>query len=191
MNERRLWLRAGMGVSLAALGLSARADDTAVLKVLQRGGVVAAFRHADAPGTFDPPDFKLGECSTQRNLGDNGRAQAQRIGAWFNERGLKPRRVRSSPWCRCLDTATLAFGEAEAWAALSSTVGGTASGQVEAMHAALRSLPAAGFEVWVTHQFTLSALVGESTSQGEALLLRAAPGAPVGTAQVIGRFRPG
>ena len=77
---------------------------------LRSGGVVLAFRHAMAPGTFDPPGFVLEDCRTQRNLSDEGRAQAARIGQWFREQGLTPARVRSSPWCRCLDTARIAFG---------------------------------------------------------------------------------
>ena len=70
---------------LAPLALCARSvyADDATAAALRRGGLVAAFRHATAPGTFDPPGFKLDDCSTQRNLSDDGRAQARRIGAWF------------------------------------------------------------------------------------------------------------
>lgn len=170
-----------------ALAPTARAQDTAAL--LRAGGVVLAFRHALAPGTFDPPEFKLGDCGTQRNLSDEGRAQARRIGQWFVARGLAPTRVRSSPWCRCLDTATLAFGAAEPWAALGSPRGGTESTNAEHL-AALRGAVAAagrrrGFEVWVTHMFVLQALVGEGSASGEGLLLRAAPG---GTVKVLARL---
>jgi phosphohistidine phosphatase SixA len=86
-----------------AAAAPATGDDVAAL--LRTGGAVVAFRHALAPGTFDPPEFRLGDCGTQRNLSDEGRAQARRIGAWFRDRSLAPARVRSSPWCRCLDTA--------------------------------------------------------------------------------------
>jgi hypothetical protein len=58
------------------------------------------------------------------------------------------------------------------------------------MREALRSLPNDGFEVWVSHQVTLGALVGESTSQGEALLIRAASSSPGGGVQVLARFQP-
>ncbi len=56
------------------------------------------FRHALAPGTFDPPGFRLGDCGTQRNLNDEGRPQARRIGEWFQARQLRPEKVLSSPW---------------------------------------------------------------------------------------------
>lgn len=195
-TDRRRCLQWALGSALAAtLGpvpLTAQAATPEVIAALRRGGLVVAFRHADAPGNFDPPGFRLGDCSTQRNLGEQGRAQAQRIGAWFRENDLKPRRVRSSPWCRCMDTATLAFGEAQPWDALSSAIGvADTTPQVAAMREALQALPATGFEVWVSHQVTLGALVGESTSSGEALLIRAdrpaTPGTP-GPITVIGRF---
>ena len=105
------------GVSLAAVPCWAAAGEE-LASLIRTGGVVVAFRHALAPGTFDPPEFRLGVCSTQRNLSDEGRSQARRTGEWFKARQLQPARVRSSPWCRCVDTATLAFGTAEVWPAL-------------------------------------------------------------------------
>jgi hypothetical protein len=168
--QRRALLIAG-----SALPWPSLADD-AVAARLASGGVVIAFRHALAPGTFDPPGFRLDDCRTQRNLNDEGRAQSQRIGAWFRERKLVPAAVRSSPWCRCLDTAQLAFGRAEPWPALGSPRAGS-----EAVNdAALRELRTAlasvarqrrRFEVWVTHQFVLTALVGGGVDSGEGLVI--------------------
>jgi len=134
-------------------------------------------RHALAPGTFDPPGFRVDACSTQRNLSDEGRAQARRIGAWYREHGLTPTAVRCSEWCRCLDTAHLAFGSAEPWPALNSIVRDRASApmQTSLLRAELtrRALAqATGFEVWVTHQANISALAGSFAGSGEALLLR-------------------
>lgn len=172
MVARRPLLLAALAAPLGA----ARAADAEAL--LRAGGVVIAFRHALAPGTFDPPGFKLGDCSTQRNLNDEGRAQARRIGEWFAQRSLKPERVRSSPWCRCVDTATLAFGAPEIDATLGSPRGYSEATNAESLRALRRSLAAASkrsgrFEVWVTHMFVLSALTGEGSSSGEGLVLRA------------------
>ena len=64
---------------------------------IRAGGVALLIRHATAPGTGDPEQFKIDDCSTQRNLSDEGRAQARRIGEWFKTRSLQPARVRSSP----------------------------------------------------------------------------------------------
>lgn len=145
--------------------------------IVREGGVVLAFRHALAPGTFDPPAFKLGDCSTQRNLDDEGRDQARRLGAWFERQKLQAERVRSSPWCRCMDTAMLAFGRAEAWDALGSPRGaseGTHSESLRELHTALAAASArrARFEVWVTHMFVLADLAATNTASGEGLVLR-------------------
>lgn len=177
--DRRRVLCAGLAWPLLA---TAADDDTAAL--LRAGGVVIAFRHALAPGTFDPPGFRLGDCSTQRNLSAEGRAQAGRIGAWFGARSLVPARVRSSPWCRCVDTATLAFGRAEPWPALGSPRAGTEATNARSLAELRAALATAArtpgrFEAWVTHMFVLSDLVGANTGSGEGLVLDlGADGAP-------------
>lgn len=182
--DRRSLLAWGLG-----LPWTVRADE-AIAARLREGGVVIAFRHALAPGTFDPPGMRLGVCSTQRNLNDDGRAQARRIGDWFRQQGLQPAAVRSSPWCRCLDTAQLAFGRADAWAALGSPRAGTEATNAASLRQLQAALAAAGrqrgrFEAWVTHMFVLSDLVGGNVASGEGLLLAAgADGRP----QLLGRL---
>ena len=170
-------LATGVGGVASAFAAALPRPDAETEFLLRKGGVVIAFRHALAPGTFDPPQFKLGDCRTQRNLDEQGRAQARRIGEWFRGRELQPTRVRSSPWCRCLDTAQLAFGQATPWPAL-----GSPRGTAEATHEpSLRELRAAlasaartqVFEVWITHMFVLSALTGQGSASGEGLVLQA------------------
>jgi phosphohistidine phosphatase SixA len=183
---RRCLLAAG----LAWPTVQARATDGDVETALRAGGVVAAFRHALAPGTFDPPGFALDDCRTQRNLSEEGRAQARRIGEWFKARSLQPARVRSSPWCRCVDTATLAFGRVEVYAALGSPRGAAETTNAEALRdlrnaVAAASMQRSGFEVWVTHMFVLSDLVGRNTGAGEGLVLRADA---AGALQVLARL---
>jgi phosphohistidine phosphatase SixA len=173
-TRRRAFVAGGLAWPL----WPAAAADDEVARLLREGGAVIAFRHALAPGTFDPPGFKPGVCSTQRNLSDEGRAQARRIGEWFRQRGLQPARVRSSPWCRCLDTATLAFGKAEPWAALGSPRGAGESTNAQSLAELRRALaeasaPRRAFEVWVTHMFVLSDLAGTNSASGEGLVLRA------------------
>lgn len=177
MLHRRALLRAACGIPFSFAPATFAVEDTAALDALRAGGVAAAFRHAEAPGTFDPPGFRLDDCSTQRNLDAAGRAQARRLGAWFEAQRLVPAAVRSSPWCRCLDTARLAFGDArvEAWEALGSVRHGDASAQVAVLRAALGRIAPGRLEVWVSHQFTLSALTGQSTASGEGLVLGGDP----------------
>ena len=177
--KRRPVLAALAGFALCPPGRAAgdAAVDPAVLLRGGSGGLVVAMRHALAPGTFDPPGFRRGDCSTQRNLSDEGREQARRVGAWFRAHALAPTRVRSSAWCRCLETARLAFGRGEPWAALDSIVGQRPheTAHVPEMRAELARLAgagAAGFEVWVTHQANIAALADAATGSGEALLLR-------------------
>jgi phosphohistidine phosphatase SixA len=185
--NRRHFIASGLALPGTAAWAAADSDAEALLRP---GGVVLALRHALAPGTFDPPQFRLGDCGTQRNLSDEGRAQARRIGQWFKARGLQPARVRSSPWCRCVDTATLAFGAAEPWAALGSPRGATEATNAESLAALRRALVQAGtqrgrFEVWVTHMFVLADLVGTSTGSGEGLVLKADT---AGAVQMLGRL---
>ncbi len=131
-------------------------------------------RHAQTvAGVGDPPNFSLGQCNTQRNLSDDGKAQARRIGQWFKTQGLQPRSVQTSAWCRCKDTAEQAFGKYTELSALNSTFDNRADqdAQTKALRTRLGYLPANQFEVWVTHQVNITSLTGESTAMGEALVV--------------------
>src|SRR5215475_1556473 len=100
---------------LAAAGPAVAADE-ALWTLLRAGGQVIMLRHAGTIGTVgDPPGFQVEDCSTQRNLTEAGREQARKIGEAFRAREIPIARVLSSPWCRCLDTARLAFGRVEPW----------------------------------------------------------------------------
>ena len=79
--------------------------------LLREGGHVVLIRHAMSPGTGDPANFDINDCSTQRGLSEQGRQQADRIGALISVRGGKPERILSSRYCRCLDTAGYAFDD--------------------------------------------------------------------------------
>ena len=70
-------------------------------------GYVLLLRHSLAPGVGDPENFKVNDCSTQRNLSEVGRQDAQDVGAWLARRQIKIARVESSRWCRAKETATL------------------------------------------------------------------------------------
>ena len=86
----------------------ANADEAEAWTALHAGRHVALMRHTDAPGgAGDPPGFRVDDCATQRNLSAKGRADAARIGARLRSEGIAVERILSSPWCRCMDTATL------------------------------------------------------------------------------------
>lgn len=144
--------------------------------LLRAGGCVLMLRHASTvPGVGDPPEFQLGVCSTQRNLSADGQAEARRIGAWFRRHQLEPRAVLASVWCRCIETAQLAFGRHTPWPALNSSFGDRypATDATPSLRQALRGVPPGQFEVWVTHQVNITAITGEVPAQSEGFVLDA------------------
>jgi phosphohistidine phosphatase SixA len=93
-----------VGSLITSLALPAQAN---LDRDLSDGQHVLLMRHADAPGYGDPTGYQLDKCSTQRNLGYQGRKQAVIIGQWLSSQGISSAKVISSAWCRCLDTANL------------------------------------------------------------------------------------
>ncbi|MEN9904664.1 MAG: hypothetical protein RLZZ555_1229 [Pseudomonadota bacterium] len=173
MDRRALLIGSG----LWAVGQATLSGPSALaLSALASEGGVLLIRHASTePGLGDPPGFTLGQCSTQRNLSEAGRAEAIAIGAWFRQHGLKARAVLSSQWCRCQDTARLAFGQQEDWPALNSTFAGQGQHeqQLHMLRQRLRQLPAGALEVWVTHQVIMTGLTGAYPAMGEGFLVDA------------------
>ena len=84
-----------------------KATEEDLWQALKQENHFALIRHALAPGTGDPPDFNIRDCTTQRNLSERGRNQARNIGRRFLENGIHKAEVYSSQWCRCLETAAL------------------------------------------------------------------------------------
>ena len=80
---------------------------------LQKGGKLIFIRHAYAPGGGDPDNFDINDCNTQRNLSDRGRIQSQKIGNFFEKNKISIGKVYSSEWCRCKETASIAFKKYE------------------------------------------------------------------------------
>jgi phosphohistidine phosphatase SixA len=160
-------------------------------QALRDGGAVAVMRHAQAPGTGDPPGFRLGNCSTQRNLSSEGREQARQIGAQFKANNIFIEQVLSSEWCRCLDTARLAFGDhVEPLPILNSFFSNRDAGgmQTRAVRELVEGWRAhSGVLVLVTHQVNITALTGVYPAEGEILVLK--PRATAGFGLVT-RFRP-
>ena len=151
------------------------------------GGQVLFIRHAETtPGAGDPPGFKLGDCATQRNLSAEGRAQARRMGAELSRRGVPIGEVLSSPWCRCIETAQLAFGRSQAWPALANLFGRSSESerQVRALRPRIAAHRGKDNLVLVSHGSTAAALTGEHPGMGEVLVLT-----PSGTGfRVAGRL---
>ena len=176
---------------LPVLAATALADDAIAL--MREGGKVLLVRHASTvPGLGDPPGFRLDDCATQRNLSEAGREESRRLGTRLREAGVPVAEVRTSAWCRCVDTAELAFGgqglSIEPWPPLNSFFRGQgdADAQTAAAREALKDLPGGSNWVWVTHQVNITALTGVVPAMGEVVV--AAPGA--GGLQVLARWKP-
>ena len=174
--------RSFMGM-LALLGASPSGagdtDSEGLWRRLRQGGHVVLIRHAaTVPGVGDPENFKLGVCATQRNLSDGGREDARRIGAAFRKRAVPVSQVLSSRWCRCVDTARLAFGRVRPETMVDSMFNdddAARQGKVRALRAYLSTHNEPGNLVLVTHDINIRVLVGESLAQGEMVVALAQP----------------
>lgn len=172
MLTRRSMVLAGLGL---AAGGGARAQATGFWDLLREGGNVVLLRHAITdPGVGDPPEFRLNQCSTQRNLSAEGRAQSRRLGEAFTQQRIALAEVRSSAWCRCVDTAQLAFGRHTVWTPLNSFFGGQGErdAQTRDVLAAVKGLRTPANWMLVTHQVNITALTGEGVAMGEVLVTR-------------------
>jgi broad specificity phosphatase PhoE len=155
------------------LASAAPASET-IWEALRAPGSVVVLRHSYAPGTFDPPDARLDDCATQRNLDNTGRAQARRIGEAFRQNGIAVGTVLSSPRCRCLDTARLAFGRAASWEPLQGALRDTGRRQRQVTE--IRDRIAVHTDgpplVLVTHGSVISDLTGLNVAMGAFVVLR-------------------
>lgn len=174
MKHARTSIRAGLVAALAVLGASAAAARGDPWTLLESGGHVVLVRHGlTTPGSGDPPGMRLEDCGTQRNLSDEGRRQARQVGEAFRRRRVVVDRVLSSPWCRCLETARLAFGAAGISPALGNLFGRPESRdrQVREMRAILGEPIGRGNLVLVSHGSTIHALTGVSPEMGEMVVV--------------------
>lgn len=163
-------LGALLGVPFVA---SAAAAD--VWSALRSAGHFALIRHASAPGVFDPPGFKLDDCTTQRNLSAGGRAQATRMGDLLRANGIAAARIYSSQWCRCLDTATLMkLGEVAEQPLLNYFGQDQArrAPRLEALRAWIARLEIAQPTLLVTHQVVITAVAEVPAGDGEIVIMR-------------------
>lgn len=158
---------------MAAPGVAA--TEGALWQALRGGGHAALLRHAIAPGTGDPANFLIDDCGTQRNLSEEGRDQAARIGARFKTNGIERADVFSSQWCRCLDTARrLDLGNVKPLPILNSFFGhyDRRDEQTAALSAWLNEANLDRPVVLVTHQVNISALTGIHPTSGELVIVR-------------------
>jgi broad specificity phosphatase PhoE len=141
---------------------------------LKQGGKLIFIRHAYAPGGGDPINFDINKCSTQRNLSDSGRNQASEIGSFFKNNNILVDKVYSSEWCRCKETALIAFKEFETKNFLNSFFSSkftkNKDSQLEKLKEFINNWDGKNNVIFVTHYVVISEILNYAPSSGEIVI---------------------
>ncbi len=145
-----------------------------IVEILKKENNIIFIRHAIAPGNGDPSNFDILDCSTQRNLSKDGELQALKIGDFFKNNDIKITKVLSSEWCRCKDTAKIAFGNYETKNFLNSFYDKRFSEnkdkQITDFQKFIKNWNKTGNIVFVTHYVVISEILDLTTSSGEIVI---------------------
>ncbi len=145
-----------------------------IVEILKKENNIIFIRHAIAPGNGDPANFDISDCSTQRNLSKKGELQALKIGEFFKENDIKFTKVLSSEWCRCKDTAKIAFGNYETKNFLNSFYDKRFSEnkdkQILGFQKFIKNWDFSGNLILVTHYVVISEILDLATSSGEIVI---------------------
>jgi len=158
------------------------------LALLKRPGHHAIIRHALAPGVGDPQNMRLGDCKTQRNLNEQGRIQAKKLGDLFRKASIKPTQVLASPWCRTLQSAELLNLGPVIKSEEISSVWTRSSAEVKSktrkLKQMLAALPKDQTLVMVTHSVNISALTGRGAASAQGYVITLVDN----EVKIVGRF---
>ena len=145
-----------------------------LMNQLDDGGKLIFIRHAYAPGNGDPKNFNLNDCSTQRNLGHNGRKQALYIGEFFIKNKIEIDKVLSSEWCRCKETAKIAFRDYSTNSFLNSfyslEYAKNKDKQVRELNKYIKNFKSKKNLILVTHYVLISEVLNYGPSSGEIVV---------------------
>jgi phosphohistidine phosphatase SixA len=158
-----------------SLTLPIKADlNKKLINQLKDGEKLIFIRHAYAPGSGDPNNFNLNVCSTQRNLNNDGKKQAKHIGEFFIKNEIQIEKVLSSEWCRCKETAKIAFNEFSTNNFLNSFYNSKYAGnkvkQIDALNDFIKNVKSNKNLVFVTHYVLISEVFNYSPSSGEIIV---------------------
>jgi len=149
-------------------------SDDKILNSLKEGKKLIFIRHAIAPGNGDPENFNIKDCSTQRNLDKNGIKQSKKIGFFFKNNKIKIDKVLSSEWCRCKDTAKLAFKNFETFNALNSFYDerfeANETKQINDLKSYINNWQSDKNLIFVTHYVVISSILNTGSSSGEIII---------------------
>ena len=145
-----------------------------LINELKQGGKLIFIRHAYAPGGGDPVNFDISKCNTQRNLNDSGRKQADKIGSLFRVNNISVHKVYSSEWCRCKETASIAFNEFETKNFLNSFFSSkftkNKGSQIRELKNFIDNWDGKNNIIFVTHYVVISEILNYAPSSGEIVI---------------------
>ena len=145
-----------------------------LINELKQGGKLIFIRHAYAPGGGDPDNFDINDCNTQRNLSNSGREQANKIGSFFKVNNILIDKIYSSEWCRCKETALIAFNDFENKSFLnsffSSKFAQNKEPQIKKLKKFINSWDGKKNLVFVTHYVVISEILNYGPSSGEIVI---------------------
>ena len=158
-----------------SLTTSIKADlNKKIINQLEDGGKLIFIRHAFAPGNGDPNNFNLNDCSSQRNLNLIGRKQAKDIGEFFRENKIKIYKVLSSEWCRCKETADIAFKDFSINSFLNSFYSSkyekNKEKQVKELNDYVKKFKSNKNLIFITHYVLISEVLNYGPSSGEIVV---------------------
>jgi phosphohistidine phosphatase SixA len=160
-------------IGILNINNSAFSDDK-ILKSLKEGKKLVFIRHAIAPGNGDPNNFDINDCSTQRNLDENGIEESKKIGLFFKNNKIKIDKVLSSQWCRCKDTAKYAFKNFETFDALNSfydeKFAENETKQIKDLKNYIKNWNSDKNLVLITHFVVISSILNTGSSSGEIII---------------------
>jgi len=145
-----------------------------LIQSLKEGGKIIFIRHAYAPGGGDPDNFDVNDCSTQRNLNNEGISQSKLIGEFFVKNKIQIDQVLSSEWCRCKDTAKYAFKNFKTFNALnsffSSKFAQNEDKQIKDLKHFIQNWKSEKNLVLVTHYVVISSMLNMAVGSGEIVI---------------------
>ena len=145
-----------------------------IISELKKGEKLIFIRHAYAPGGGDPENFDIDNCATQRNLNDSGRIQSKKIGDFFKKNNIPLGKVFSSEWCRCKDTASIAFKKFETKSFLNSffseQFAKNKKNQINDFHKFIDEWDKNQNLIFITHYVVISEILNYAPSSGEIVV---------------------
>jgi len=145
-----------------------------IIESLKKGGNIIFIRHAIAPGNGDPENINLRDCTTQRNLNEEGIKQSIIIGNFFKDNNIEIDKILTSEWCRCKDTAKFAFGNFKTFSALNSfydeKFAKNEDKQIQELDTFIKDWDNNKNLVLVTHYVVISAMLNKGVASGEIVV---------------------